>query len=232
MPRQEIRLVNNEIYHVVLRSVGDTVIFKEEKDFYRGIFSIYEFNDKNFVEIRKRRQERKQEKISGSPRAADRDLLVNILVFCFMPNHIHLLLQQLKGNGISQFMQKIGGYASYFNKKYGRKGHLFNQFKAVHILTDDQLKSVFTYIHCNPISLIDPGWKDNGVENVEKTITFLENYKWNSYQDYIGKPNFPSVIKKDFILTFFGGEQSCKNAVEDWIRYKKEIKEFGKIILE
>ena len=69
-----------------------------------------------------------------------------------MPNHIHLLLKQIKNNGISEFIRKVEvGYAGYFNKKYGRKGHLFQgRFKAVRIEDNEQLKTVFVYIHTNP----------------------------------------------------------------------------------
>ncbi len=233
MPRRQIPLVNNEIYHVALRAVGDTVIFNNIDDNYRGIFSLYEFNNKNFIEIRRRRKERKKEKASGSPTPADRDLLVEIMVFSFMPNHIHLLLRQIKDNGITRFMKKLGGgYANYFNKKYNRKGHLFNQFRSVHVGTDEQLRNVFLYIHANAISLIEPGWKEMGVKNSERVIDFLENYKWHSYMDYLGGKNFPSVISKDFLLNAMGGEMGCRELLENWVRYKKESENFAEIILE
>ena len=251
MPRQITQLVNDEIYHVVFRAVGDSVVFNNENDYYRGIFSIYEFNNKKQVSIWHRRQQRKAEKLkevvlrSPTPQVfavsetaktlaeEKRDLLVDILAFCFMPNHIHLLVRQLKDNGISQFMQKVGGgYVNYFNKKYDRKGHLFNQFRAILIKTNEQLENVFVYIHTNPISLIEPGWKEKGIENPEKVIEFLENYKWSSYQDYINKKNFPSITEREFMLKVMGGEQGCKEAVKGWITYKKEFKDFGDIILE
>ncbi len=234
MPIQRVELLNGEFYHIVLRSVGDTTIFNEEEDSYRGIFSIYEFNTTGLIEIRERRRERKVLKNSGGPTPADsRDPLVEVLTFCFMPNHIHLLVKQLKTDGISQFMKKVGGgYATYFNRKYNRKGHLFTKFKAVHIKTNKQFKNVFVYIHCNPISLIEPGWKENGIENPKKVIEFLKKYKWSSYQDYIGTKNFPSVTARDFLIEVMGGEEGCEQEVEDWIKYKKEISQFGNIILE
>jgi len=234
MSNQKTQLVKDELYHIVYRAVGDTTIFQNEDDYYRGIFSFYEFNTKNLVTIRERRKIRLEyKKTNRSLTPDDRDLLVEILVFCFMPNHIHLLLKQLKDNGISQFMQKFGsGYANYFNKKYTRKGHLFNKFKAVYIENNNQLKNVFTYIHTNPISLVEPGWKEKGIENPKKVIEFLESYKWSSYQDYIGIKNFPSVTKRDFLLEVMGGEIGCKEAVEDWIKYKKEIKDFKDVVLE
>ena len=150
------QLVNDEIYHVVLRAVGDAIIFSDESDYYRGIFSIYEFNNSKPIEIRIRRIERKKEKNAGCPTPVDsRDKLVEVLAFCFMSNHIHLLLRQIKDDGIVNFMKKVGGgYANYFNKKYQRKGHLFNKFKSIHVVDDDQLKTVFAYIHTNPLSFL------------------------------------------------------------------------------
>ena len=230
-------MVNNEMYHVVFRAVGDAQIFIDKDDHYRGLFSIYEFNNKNFVSIYKRRLQRIKEKARRGPTPSDldnRDVFVEILCFCFMPNHIHLLLKQVKENGISQFMQKVGtGYASYFNKKYKRKGHLFNKFKAIHIKTNDQLKNVFVYIHCNPLSLIEPGWKERGVKNYKKAVNFLEKeYKWSSYFDYIGIKNFPSVTYREFLTNVMGDEMRCSEIVKSWIKHKKEMKDFGNVALE
>ena len=152
-----------------------------------------------------------------------------------MPNHLHLLLRQLKDNGITQFMKKVdGGYGRYFNEKYKRKGYVFqNRFVSVHIKTDEQLKIIFVYIHANPISLIEPKWKEIGIKNPDKAIKFLEDeYKWSSYPDCIGKKNFPSVTERDFILKVMGGEQGCRDFVENWVRYKDEFKEFPDILLE
>ena len=234
MPVKRPPLVNNEIYHIVVRGVGDSLIFKDKDDYYRGIFSLYEFNTTDPVEIRERRKIRKVQKASGGQASDARKLLVEVLAFCFMPNHIHLLLRQLKDKGITQFMRKVGtGYATYFNERYNRKGHLFqSRFRAVHIKTEDQLRTVFVYTHTNSISLIEPKWKEKGIENPKKVIEFLENFKWSSYPDYIGKKNFPSVTEREFLLEVMGGEEGCRKFVEDWVKYKKEIKDFSDIELE
>lgn len=229
------QLVNGEIYHIVLRGVGDSLIFRNINDYYRGIFSLYEFNTTNPVTIRERRKIRAKEKQLNKGLSSDtRDLLVEILAFWFMPNHIHLLVKQLKEGGITQFMRKFGtGYATYFNKKYNRKGHLFqNRFQAVHIKDNEQLKTVFVYIHTNGISLIEPKWREIGIKNPKKVIKFLGNYKWSSYLDYIGKKNFPSVTQRNFLLKVMGGKKGCKNFVEGWIKYKKKLRDFDKIALE
>ena len=234
MPTKHPHLVNNEIYHIVIRGVADSLLFKDESDYYRGIFSIYEFNNTKPVEIRERRKQRKIEKASGGMSSDNRDLLVEILAFCFMPNHIHLLLRQLKDNGISRFMGKFGaGYATYFNKKYERVGHLFQgRFRAVHIKTNEQLQNVFVYIHTNPAELIEPGWREEGIKNPEEVIKFLENYKWSSYLDYIGKKDFPSVTNREFLIRVMGNKDNCKNFVNHWIRYKGKIKTLGNALLE
>ncbi len=239
MPYRKEKFVNDEIYHIILRGLDDNLIFKDINDYYRGIFSIYEFNNAKPIEIRKRRQARRKEKKkeSGSPSSATvdkRDKFVDMLCFCFMPNHIHLLLKQLKDDGIIKFMRKVGtGYAKYFNRKYNRKGYVFqNRFKDVHIEDDNQLRTIFNYIHVNPASLIEPCWKEKGIKNSNKVIKFLEEYKWSSYKDYIGKNNFPSVTERNFILNFMGGSEGCKLAIEDWMEHKKILNQFKNLLLE
>ena len=238
MPYREAQFVKGEIYHIILRGIDDNLIFKDQDDYYRGIFSIYEFNTTRPVTIQYRRKVRakiKKELDRGPSSIADeRDKVVEVLAFCLMPNHIHLLLKQLKDNGITRFMSKVGtGYGGYFNRKNNRKGYVFqNRFLAVHVKNEDQLKNVFVYIHTNPASLIEPNWKERGIKNPKKAVEFLKNYKWSSYQDYIGKKNFPSVTDRNFILKTMNTEKGCKKFIEYWLRYKGEIREFSNLALE
>lgn len=258
MPYRKQQFLNNEIYHAMLRGIDDNPIFKDVDDYYRGIFSIYEFNTSKPVTIQYRRKVRvrlkkeaayridrgrasnvsniDEREIGGDPSSADdeRDKLVEILAFCFMPNHIHLLLRQIKSNGITKFMSKVGtGYGGYFNRKRERKGYVFqNRFSAIPIRDDDQLKTVFVYIHTNPISLKEPWWKEKGIKEPKKVIAFLENYKWSSYLDYILKKNFPSVTERNFISKVIGGKQNCKEFIDYWVKHKGEIKKFPEISLE
>ena len=259
MPYRKGQFVNQEIYHIVSRSIDDNLLFKDVNDYYRGIFSIYEFNNDKPVSIKHRREIRARfKKVIRGPtsdirgRASDdsdnrNNLITNniiekderakfleVLAFCLMPNHIHLLLRQLKNNGITKFMAKFGsGYGGYFNRKYKRKGYVFqDRFKDVHITDDNQFKIVTTYIFTNPTSLVEPGWKEKGIKSLKKTRSFLENYKWSSYLDCIGIKNFPSVTDREFLLKIMGKERGCKEAVENWIRYKKEINKFPEIFLD
>ena len=237
MPYRKQQFVNEEIYHIVLRGIDDNLIFKDIDDYYRGIFSIYEFNTTKPVTIQSRRKIRATIKKKNRGRASildERDKLVEVLAFCFMPNHIHLLLKQLKSGGITKFMSKVGtGYGRYFNKKYNRRGYVFqNRFLAVHIKDDEQLKTVFVYIHTNPIALIEPNWKEKGIKNPKKIIKSLENYKWSSYSDYILKKNFPSITNRDFLLKIMKGKRGCKEFVDYWVKYKGEIRKFANLALE
>ena len=151
-----------------------------------------------------------------------------------MSNHIHLLLRQIKKDGITRFMRKFGaGYGGYFNRKHNRKGHLFQgRFRAIHIKTNNQLQIVFTYIHTNPISLIEPKWKEKGIKDFKKVIKFLEGYKWSSYLDYIGIKNFFSITERDFLLEVMGRVKGCRHFIKDWIKYKGDIKDLTDVGLE
>ena len=242
MPYRKEKFATGEIYHVVIRAIDDNIIFKNIDDYYRGVFSIYEFNNLKTVVIRDRRKARSRikkilKKANKDPQLApdSRDKMVEVLAFCFMPNHLHLLLRQIKDDGIVRFMRKLGaGYGGYFNKKYNRKGYVFqNRFVAVRIKNEEQLKIVWAYIHTNPISLIEPNWKEKGIHNLNKVIKFLENYKWSSHLDYLGVTNFPSVTERKLIAEIINGQKGCKKFLEDYIiEYSGKIREFPELTLE
>jgi len=229
-------LINREIYHIVMRGTEGRIIFPKEENYIRFIHDLFEFNDEEATlstyRIHLQANTTRSDHVILERRK--RKLLVEILAFCLMPNHFHLLLRQLKNQGISHFMQKLnGGYATYINKKYERQGHLFQgKFRAVHIKNEEQFKNGFVYIHVNPVDLIEPNWKENGIKNVKKAIRFLENYRWSSYSDYLGKKNFPSVTSRDFITKVLVGSEGCREFVESWILHKAEIKKLGPIVLE
>ncbi|MCU0652842.1 MAG: hypothetical protein MUD10_01115 [Candidatus Pacebacteria bacterium] len=84
------------------------------------------------------------------------------------------------------------------------------------------MSTVFTYIHTNPISLIDSGWKENGTKDGDAAKEFLLNYRWSSYLDYVGKRNFPSVSDREYILKIIGNSENAKKYIEDWIARKQK----------
>ena len=184
--------------------------------------------------MRDRIEGRKNIKHRGATPVISKEPLVEVIAFCLMPNHYHLVLRQLVDGGITLFMKKLAdSYVGYFNLKYDRKGmgSLFQgSFKAVHVEDDRQLMALVCYIFTNPVELIEKSWKESGVKDVKKAIAFLNSYRWSSYLDYIGISNFPSVTKRDFITEFFGSPVKVKESVEEWILYKTELnRDFKKI---
>ncbi|MDE2001122.1 MAG: transposase, partial [Patescibacteria group bacterium] len=134
---REITVTGNT-YHVLNRGVDKRKIFLDESDYFRFIHDLFEFNDQNPINnVTYHFNGRNNSKDLASPyigaERKPRKLLVEILAFCLMPNHYHLLLRPKLDNGISLFMRKLNmGYAKYFNQKYERNGTLFQgRYKSV-----------------------------------------------------------------------------------------------------
>lgn len=214
-------------YHVFNRGVEKRDIFLEDGDFLRFIHYLYVLNDDQQLSNNFRKNFSIDE---VSPRPYSRKLLVEILAFCLMPNHYHLFLQQKVDNGISKFMQKLGTAESmFFNTKYKHTGSVFQgKFKSILVKKESQAIVLANYIHLNPIDLIEPGWKENGIKNPQKVIEFLENYRWSSYLDYIGKKNFPSVISHDFLKEIIGEPTEFKKTIREIIFDRTRLNGFLK----
>lgn len=222
---RKIQFENDNFYHIYNRGVEKRQIFQDQQDYYRFIHYLYEFNDANrIINLWKRTKNFKDtlcvEGKQENNKRQRRELLVEVICFCLMPNHFHLILKQKADNGISRFMHKVGtGYTMYFNQKNERMGRLFQStFKAKIIESDEYILHLSRYIHLNPIDIIKSSWKEEGILSSEwdEINKFLEKYKWSSYLDYIGIKNFPSVINKDFL-----NEQFL-----DSIKYKEFISSF------
>lgn len=232
MSLRKDNLVSGEIYHIYNRGVDKRDIFMDDEDHFRFIHDLYEFNDKNPAIILNNYLNKKicsQSLEVGLPKIQRkaREMLVEILAFCLMDNHFHLLVRQKTDNGITEFMRKIGtGYTNYINKKYDRNGALFQgKFKSVHVEKDAHLMYLPIYIHFNPLDYEFKEWRQGKIKDTKKALEFLANYRWSSYQDYIGQKNFSSVISKDFILNRLGSEEKYKKEVTNWLKSFEDIYE-------
>ena len=232
---QKPQFVENQIYHIYNRGVEKRDIFLDDKDYLRFIHDLFEFNDRdpafNVAYYFNSKSKEVKSQYLGKERKP-RKLLVEILLFTLMPNHFHLLLKQKQENGIVKFMQKLGtGYTNYFNKKYDRVGGLSQgRFKAVLINEEAHLIHIPFYFHTNPIDLI---YGSSTSIDWRGQIEFLENYRWSSFLDYIGKKNFPSVTSRKFLLEFWGGEKEYRKETEKWLRERdKNIDKIKEITLE
>lgn len=179
---RKVTFANDHIYHIFNRGTDKRKIFLNKKD-YERLFTIMSlFNDSNNGQLHLSRIDNEHpslNKTSSEP-------LVDILCFCLMPNHYHLLLRQKEKNGISKYMHRLQmGYSKYFNTRYKRSGNLFQgAYKVVEINKDNQFRYVPLYIHMNPLDLVENKWKENGIKNIKKAINFLKEYPWSSLKIY------------------------------------------------
>ncbi len=187
-------LANNFYYHAFNRGVEKRNIFLDEKDYRRFLFSMKEFNDENStINILRRLNANEGNPISLRPE--NKKPLIEIACYCLMPNHFHFILKQIRHNGISKFMQKVGiGYTNYFNQKYKRSGVLFQgKFKRILVEKENYLNYLTQYIHLNPLDIIEPSWKGSGLKNIKKARNFLEDYKWTDCKNY---ERYDEIIKE------------------------------------
>ncbi len=223
-----------EFYHTYNRGVEKRKIFLENSDFLRGVHDLYEFNDiKAVVNLNQR--------INGFSKSIivkPRDKLVNIIVWCLMPNHYHLFFYPIIDNGFSLFHKKLGvGFANFFNTKYQRSGALFQgRYKKVLVTNDTQALQLICYIHSNPLDLWKPDWKEKGLtgSEIKDALDFLEKeYRWSSHLDYWGIKNFPSLIGTNFITRFFKNPEEYREFFTNWLKYYvKNIQSIQKFIID
>jgi len=224
MSIRKTNLVQGEIYHIYNRGVDKRDIFMEDEDRFRFVHDLFEFNDKNptinlALYLKSKNNKLKEVGLPNIKRQP-RKKLVEILAYCLINNHFHLLVRQKTENGITEFMRKIGtGYTNYFNNKYERTGSLFQgKFKSVNVKKDSHLMYLPIYIHLNPLDYKFKEWREGKIGDPEKAISFLNNYRWSSCMDYMGKKNFPSIIQKDFLLHRLGNEEKQKEEIFNWIK--------------
>lgn len=116
----------------------------------------------------------------------------NILAYCFMPNHVHLVIQ-IDETPLSRIMQNITfRYTRYVNQVHGKIGHLFQgRYKAIIVDGDPYLKELIRYVHLNPVRA--------------GMIKFPELYRWTSHNVYLGNTEL-AWLNTSYILNSFGDQ--------------------------
>lgn len=160
MPRKPRKRSNTGIYHVMLRAVNGQTIFQDNEDYEKLIQTIGEFKEVSKYEI---------------------------YAYCIMSNHVHLLIKEIKED-LGIIFRRIGAkFVYWYNWKYKRRGHLFqDRYKSEVVEDDKYFLTVLRYIHQNPI-------KAGIVNDVAK-------YSWSSYKEYLGKD---SICDIKFALGLF-----------------------------
>lgn len=168
MPRQP--RVPGEYLHIIVRGIGKQILFEDTTD---------------------------REKYISYMRKYAAETGVVLLAYCLMENHVHLLVRDLNA-AIPVFMKKMGvSYAQYYNWKYDRMGHLFqDRYKSETISDDAYLLSAFRYILNNPLNA--------GICQAEK-------YPWSSYYEY-GKDN--SLTDTKILCDMIGDETDFRRFMQ------------------
>jgi REP element-mobilizing transposase RayT len=186
-----------QIYHLYNRGVGKMDIFTDEED---KKFFLYRIWENFYPELARLRI--KSTKASTPRRKYLPSNSFDLISYCLMPNHFHLLVKQNTELPLSHLISKIcTGYSKYFNKKYSRVGSLFqDQFKAVRVESNEQLLWLSLYIHNNPFK---SGITDDPI-----------NYEWSSLLEYVGEKK-SSICKSNIIIDQLGGEHTYRDFFEN-----------------
>ncbi len=166
MPRQARKKSESSIYHVLIRGINRQTIFEDEED-----------SDKLL-------------KVLGIYKA---ELNCSIYAYCFMHNHIHLLIRS-SGEDLATFMRKVGAkYVYWYNQKYDRVGGLFqDRYKSEPVENDSYFVTVLRYIHLNPVKA-----------GICKTAS---DYKNSSYNDHM-HPRKDQLTDVTFVSSMLSRKQ-------------------------
>ena len=210
--------VSEEYYHIYNRGNSKQKIFHDQEDYFRFISLLYACNSENNFRIYALNKEE-------SPYDFERGiLLVDIGAYCLMPNHFHILITQTEEGDISKFMQKLTtAYVMYYNKKYERTGSLFEgKFKSEHLDSDNYLKYIFSYIHLNPLKMIDKDWKEKGIRNKKEALDYLAQYKYSSYIDYMGNERIQNkILNRKSFPNYFPIQKEFSREIFEWISFNE-----------
>ena len=168
MPRCARVKSQSNIYHIMLRGINQQIIFEDEEDSVKFIETL-----------------RTYKAISG----------YKIFAYCFMGNHLHLLLQVGKEELDTILKRIAGSYVYWYNWKYYRRGHLFqDRFKSEPVEDNLYFLTVLRYIHQNPVKA---GLCDR-----------IDEYEFSSYNDYIAENS--RLTDTDFLLSIVDKEWFVK----------------------
>lgn len=194
-----------EYYHIYNRGNNKQNIFLDDEDFKFFI-----------LRLRQNLFPSDQEKTRIVQMPADSFSLIS---YCLMPNHFHLLIKQNTEIPTSKLLVKIcTSYSIYFNKKYNRVGHLFqDQFKQVRVDNDAYLTWLSAYIHQNP--------------KVAGLVRNGKDWKWSSYSEFILRKE-KDLCDSDIVINQFKNQKEYYDFVENNFETMRRRKEIEHLLLD
>ncbi len=180
MPRTQREKSKSGIYHVMVRGNEQRDLFVDDDDRLRFIETL-------------------DDKIKLGE--------YSLYAYCLMDNHVHLLVKE-SDKSVSELIRRIGAsYVYYFNKKYKRVGHLFqDRFRSEKVETDAYLLSAVRYIHKNPVKA--------GMVKSE------EDYIWSSFGAYTCKNDYRNMVDTKEVLGMYSGNEV--KAIDAFKEYSKK----------
>lgn len=213
------RLENDYVYHAISRSIAHYQIFNTDNDYLRMIMLFCFYQRQNlptkFSMFLRQRGVQETGFYQYFKAIIKEEKIVEIIAYCLMPNHIHLVLKQLKKDGISTFMSNVlNSYTRYFNTLHKRKGPLWeSKFRHILVEKDKQLLHLTRYVHLNPYSA--------------GLVKRPESWKYSSYSEYIKSENDRLTYYDDLLEIT---PKSYQKFVNDRKDYQRELSIIKKII--
>lgn len=206
------QLATGEFYHIYNRGNSKQNIFHDDQD-YRYFINLLKIMNTN----KGRKSSRFKSKIINEEILENNKEIISIGAYCCMSNHFHILLKQELDGGISLFIQKLStAYAMYYNRKYKHTGGLFEgKFKSKYAGEDTYLKYLFSYIHLNPLKILDKDWKLKTKSLTQEMYNFLTQYNYSSFREYYTE-QYAVVSKKSF-PDYFPTKTHFMREIFSWI---------------
>ena len=215
-------LAVGEWYHCYNRGVDKRKIFQSKADYQRFLSLMYVANGTEAVHISNLPSQNLEDILQNS-KIKKGDLIVEIGAYALMPNHPHFAIKEIIEGGIALYMQKLfTGYTMYFNKKYERTGALMaGTYKSKHIAEDRYMKWLISYIHLNPVELLEPRWKE-GIGDIKSISKMLGQFEYSSLADFSGKKRTARNILGKEVFGLFDSFPSTRDMLRDMQLYYQE----------
>ena len=201
--------------HVAKRGTRGLPIVRDESDRQHFLLMLAHFND-DFSSLNWRRDlydANLHHSFKRPEHWPEQQRIVNIISFCLVENHFHLLLQEIIEGGIARFMQRLGiGMTKRFNERYEEKGSLFQgAYRAKTVQDDDYFRYVSVYVQVKNAFDVHPKGYHWARDHFNEAYDWAANYQHTSLGDYVGTLDRP-ILHKEFLSSLYTPNEYCEFA--------------------